>query len=207
MRTKQFISGLYLAATVLLFGTASTALGGEIFDPNQIVDPNPVNFNSLLTGVAVQDQPAGFLDDLRDNEGIEFLNLDGGEVVIGFGDQLIDVTGAGQGNSDGVIEISFVDPVEAAGVDYWTGTELHLLAYDVSDNLILGLDVTVGSGAGFIGIDGEGTLIKRIVIHDSIWGFGIDNLRRGPTHVPLPGAALLGVVGLAAVGWVKRRLL
>ena len=190
---------------MLFFSAASTALGDAIFNPNDIVDPNPITFDSLDSGVSLLAQPANLLDDLRDNEGIEFPSLDGGEVVIGFGDQLIDVIGSGDMGSDGSIEISFVNAVRAAGVDYWSASNLHFLAYDESDILIL--DVSVGSGTGFFGVDGEGTLIKRIVIHDSTWGFGIDNLRRDPNPVPLPGAALLGVIGFAAVGWAKRRLL
>lgn len=208
MRNKQFLSGILLASAALFFSATSTALGGEISNPNDIVDPNPINFNSLIGFVALVDQPASLLDDLRDNEGIEFPSLDGGELVFpGPDGVLIDIAGSGGGTS-GIIEISFVDPVLAAGVDYSAGPSgMHFLAYDEFDNLILNLHLIVGQGSGFIGIDGEGMLIKRIVMHDSLGGFAIDNLRRDPSPVPLPGAVLLGVVGLAAVGWAKRRLL
>lgn len=204
MRSKHFLTGMLLGSAVLFFSATSTALGGAIFIPSQIVDPNPINFDSLLSGVSLQNQPGG-ADALID-EGIQFLNLDGGEVVIGFGNQLIDVSGEG-GGSDGMIEISFVNPVRAAGVDYWSASTLHFLAYDEYNVLILDVDVESGTGFFGVGVDVEGTLIKRIVIHDSVWGFGIDNLRRDLSPVPLPGAALLGVIGLAAVRWAKRRLL
>ena len=107
------------------------------------------------------------------------------------------------------LEIIFNDVLTGAGV-YFThvdGTpELSFLAYDASGAL-LGSTSTTGQASGFFGlIATAGEEIQSIIIHDSEFGFTIDDLRFDAIHAPVPGAVLLGAIGLGLVGWLKRRV-
>lgn len=185
-----------ISVMVALGAICTNAVGGLVTDATLIPDPTPIDFEGLPFGPLTENAVL--------SEGVTFPLLDGGETVIGFGNQLIDVDGV---TGDGIIVFEFVDPVAAAGVDFASFSSMFITAYDINLDPILGEDfevVPVG-GLGFIGFDGEGTAIKRIAVHDSLTGFTIDNLRRQPMPVPVPVAVALAALGFGMIPWAKRR--
>ncbi len=102
--------------------------------------------------------------------------------------------------------IVFNEPVSAVGFDvvHLFGPDAVIVAYDVNG-------ATLGSNQTgrnrFLGLRDQDNLpvIKSVYIHDSTFGFLIDNFRYIPTHAPAPGAALLCSLGLGMVACVRRR--
>ncbi|MHC4092144.1 MAG: hypothetical protein ACYSUQ_13330 [Planctomycetota bacterium] len=180
-----------------------------IFDPADIAGPQTlIDFESESLGFGEITDPDVLLE-----EGIRFPTAPDGEFVVFLGDnKLIDVTGTPTGN--GSITIEFVDPVtgdldpvSASGVEYFTATDLMFEAYnEASGSAPIGV-ASVLPGSGFFGVDAGGLLIDRIVVHDSLGSFNVDNLvyARG-AYTPAPGAVLLGALGLGLVGWLRRRV-
>jgi len=131
-----------------------------------------------------------------------------------IGDYILNVTGV-DGNvidvTDGILKINFVNPVDAAGVDYSSSSQLTFSAYDSAMSLIGTANSPVGAGAGFFGVnrDGDEAAISTIVINDHAGRFQIDNLTFdtvAAVHAPAPGAAALAGLGLLLVGLGRRRL-
>lgn len=108
------------------------------------------------------------------------------------------------------IYIVFNAPMSAVGVDYVRGPEtpeLEFEAYGAGDEF-LGMVTSTGL-SGFFGLQSDvgAAEIYSVIVHDSSFGFTLNNLIYGPSHVPVPGAILLGAIGLSTVAWIKRRFL
>ncbi len=187
-----------ISVMAALGALCSNAVGGLVTDPSLIPDPGPINFDSLAPGLLTENAVL--------SEGVTFPELDGEKVLLetfgsGF---LIDADLDG----DGRIVFEFVVPVTAAGVDFASSSSMFITAYDIFGAPILGEDFEVvpdDDDRGFIGFDGEGTPIKRFVVHDSSNGFSIDNLRRDPSPVPVPAAIALAALGFGMIPWARRR--
>ena len=190
------------AAVSLMLGVAvlvpvSAEAGMPIYDRSVFPNPTIVDFESLDLGLIGADDNL-----ILASDGILFPTSDGESVIdFGQGNKVIDIVGSGDG-SDGLVTIEFIDPVLAAGVDYWTGSELTFTAYSGTD--IVGTATSSGP-SGFFGVDGEGASITSIAINDHAFGFQIDDLTYGAVVVPIPAAVLLSAIGLAMVGWMERR--
>ena len=121
------------------------------------------------------------------------------------GGHVLDVLGDAQG-FNGLVRFRFEELVEAAGVDYDTGTTLSLLAYDNEGKLINpdGSILAPAGSRGFFGIATD-VGIRDLLIHNHAGTFQVDNLRFGTAVVPVPGAWALGAFGLVLVGLVRRK--
>lgn len=189
-----------ISVMAALGALCSNAVGGLVTEASSIPDPDPINFDSLDPGPLSMNAVL--------SEGVIFPELDGGEVVIGIpgdpGGQLIDISDSDE-IGDGRIVFEFVLPVTAAGVDFASSSSMFISAYDIDMKLISAFGVVPENGRGFIGINGDGIAIKRIVVHDSLFGFTIDNLRRDPSPVPVPAAIALAALGFGMIPWARRR--
>ena len=207
-------SGINRRVLIALVGVAGAMLLAPVSARASLAITSPGVFSSTKTVIGFEVLPYGQVTSasaaLLVGSGITFPVLDGESAIFGssFTKTIIDVIGSGAG-SDGKIEIAFDSPVEAAGVNYWTGSPLVFSAYDSSDVLI-GTADSLPVGAGFFGVDGQGVGISRVVINDHSYGFQIDDLTFGSTtaavHAPAPGAAALAGLGLLLVGLGRRRL-
>lgn len=93
--------------------------------------------------------------------------------------------------------VYFTNPTPYVDIDWWTITgTLNVDAYDSGNNLI---DSFSGSGSGTVTISGLGN-ISYMTFNDSGGHVQIANM----TYVPVPGAVLLGILGLSVAG-VKLR--
>ena len=163
-----------------------------ISSPGVFSSPTVINFNLLTPGLITD-------SNLLSAQGITFPVLYSDAILnVGVDGNVIDV-------ADGMLKINFVNPVDAAGVDYSTSSQLTFSAYDSGMNLI---GTATSSGiTGFFGVDGDGAAISTIIIDDHSFGFRIDNLTFGTVaSMPAPGAAALAGLGLLLVGLGRRRL-
>ena len=120
--------------------------------------------------------------------------------------------------NDGIISF---DDKNATFVElgYCANSAFHLEAYDAGGNL---LDTDVGqanlryingneSGPGTLHVDWNGLdYIAYVIVHDTGNFWVVDNIITDATGIvtnpiPAPGAILLGGIGVALVGWLRKR--
>lgn len=120
--------------------------------------------------------------------------------------------------NDGVIAFGNKDATYVQ-LGYCSGSELYLLAYDSSDNLIAQTSGPANrryvegneSGPGTLRVDAPaGSYISYVNIHDRGNFWVVDNISTDATGIiiepiPAPGAILLGSIGVGAVSWLRRR--
>lgn len=197
---------VFLVAPAIGLLAPAGAIGGLVL----ITDPSEV------PGAFVQDfnaQPLGAVGPNDFDQGgasTGFVIVDVNGLLMsqfGVNNVVMDIAG-----TIGSFEIIFNTPMSAVGVDldYLSGPDVFFEAYDAGGTMIgstsQGPTGSNPSGDGFFGLK-ETTgapVIHRIIIHDSVAGFTIDNFTFGP--VPAPGAAMLGVIGIAVLVTVRRRL-
>jgi hypothetical protein len=126
--------------------------------------------------------------------------------------KLIDVTGTLTGN--GSTTTDFVDPltadrdpVSAAGIEYVTATPPVLEAYDEGPGSLPISLASVAPGGGSFGVDAGGLLIDTSAIHYGVGNFNSadEEFVASAPHAPVPGAVMLGAIGLGLVVSVRRR--
>ena len=145
-------SGINRRVLIALVGVAGAMLLAPVSARASLAITSPGVFSSTKTVIGFEVLPYGQVTSasaaLLVGSGITFPVLDGESAIFGssFTKTIIDVIGSGAG-SDGKIEIAFDSPVEAAGVNYWTGSPLVFSAYDSSNGLIGTADsLPVGAG-------------------------------------------------------------
>ena len=192
-------------AVCVLAPAAARADFTALSSPDQIsgtlftFDSLDVGFVTSATNAATRPYGFTFPDAELDTLAGEYVASasDGGRVVDVLGDIL---------GFPGLVRFRFEDLVQAAGVDYDTGTTLSLLAYDNEGNLI-NPDESILAPAGsrgFFGIAAD-VGIREVLIHNHVNTFQLDNLRFGAAVAPVPGAWALGAFGLVLVGLVRRK--
>jgi hypothetical protein len=102
--------------------------------------------------------------------------------------------------------IFFTQSTPYVTIDWWDiGTNvLYVDAYDASNNLI---DSFIGSGLNGYGTETLSGIspISYMTCHDDGGFVAISNMTFESTVIPAPGAILLGSIGVAFVGWLRRR--
>ncbi len=207
MHSRRSLPGpITLAAVVLAYVAPAGALGDLIGITSSSDVPSPqyvITFDGLGTG-PISD--ASMFDD-GSPTGIVFGDAAGLALIPGSDGSDARIIDISPFPSTASIEIFFNSPVSAVGVDYVhsEGTpDLEFEAYDAGSTL-LGIATSVG-GSGFFGLKSTGgEEIASVIIHNSTFGFTIDNLTSSLVAAPAPGAVLLGAIGLGLVGWLKRR--
>ena len=194
-----------VVAACMLAPAAARADFTALSSPDQIsgtlftFDSLDVGFVNSETNAATRPYGFTFPDAEVDTLTGEFIasTSDGGHVL--------DVLGGTHG-FNGLVRFRFEELVEAAGIDYDSDRDLWLLAYDDQGNCINPEDSIAAAGGtrGFFGIAAD-VGIRELLIHNHAGTFQLDNLRFGTAVVPVPGAWVLGVVGLGLVGLVRRR--
>lgn len=205
---KLLCAPMMLAAAALIcaMSLSVTADVIPITSPDDVPGDIGITFDGLGTG-PIED-PFMFFDDGAPT-GIVFGDVAGLTLIPGDGGpdaRLIDISPI-PGTAS--IEIIFNDAVHAAGVTFthFDGTpDLAFEAYD-SLGVLLGVASSAGLPSGFFGLAGTmGEEFAYVIIHNSTFGFTIDDLDFDPISAPAPGALLLGAMGLGLVGWLKRRV-
>jgi hypothetical protein len=116
------------------------------------------------------------------------------------------------GDNMGPIVADFITPVSFLGAYFTYSETLTLSAYDAG-NVLIGTASSLGAsnyGSNeFISLTSF-TPISWLVIEGNLFGgsFTMDDFQFEPTSVvPAPGALLLGWIGMAMVGYARRRRL
>jgi len=112
-------------------------------------------------------------------------------------DQLIQVT---------MGTVYFTNPTPYVTIDWWdiyTG-QIHIIAYDSGGSVIDAFDgpTTSYDDSGTETLSGS-SLISYLTFNNSGGLVQIANMEFSP--IPAPGAILLGGIGVALVGWLRRR--
>jgi hypothetical protein len=97
--------------------------------------------------------------------------------------------------------VLFTQSTPYVTIDWWTITgQIHVQVYDAGNNLI---DSFVGQGSGTETLSGG--QISYLTFNDSGGFEQIANMTFETAAVPVPGAILLGGIGVSIVGWLRRR--
>ncbi len=122
----------------------------------------------------------------------------------------------GFGIANGVLEgqliqvtmgtVYFTNPTPYVTIDWWdiyTG-QIHIIAYDSGGSVIDAFDgpTTSYDDSGTETLSGS-SLISYLTFNNSGGLVQIANMEFSP--IPAPGAILLGGIGVALVGWLRRR--
>lgn len=210
-------AGVLVLAAVCALTSTSAYADFLISDPGQYTgSPTVVNFDGLTLGTVTQQSTIDALAAVGVAFGDVNGTTDGVNVVPGeiFGgppsNRLVDFTP--QGSGTGVIELTFSTPQQAISIDYIVHVGAPDLTFEAySGSTLLGQYVSTGDMGHFgYGVEAPSPLISSILIHDSIFGFTLDNLTFGQAtasaaHMPAPAGAVLAALGLGMVGFLKRR--
>lgn len=214
----RILARALLLGGVVLFASARPLKADiPIWDPASVPNHTVVDFEtSVIPGLMPGDPlPANAFTGitLGSLEGLRWSSSSPG----GTGNILLDVLPAPSPPAppgSGLIEIIFDTPVTAVGIQYFAPASIELFfeAYD-SNDMLIGTPVSTmdpsnpasGMAGGFFGVDGQGTHITSIRVHDTLFGFSVDNLTF--QSVPAPGGMVLATLGLGFLGLVTRRLI
>lgn len=115
------------------------------------------------------------------------------------------------GDDQGPIVADFITPVSYSGAYFTYSETLNLYAYDSSDNLITTASSLAYDNYGeneFISLSSVTPISRLVIAGNSLGGsFIMDDFQFEPTVIPAPGALLLGSIGMAMVGYARRRRL
>lgn len=189
MTVRVLVIMTVLAAGVLAGGLRSQAdavpIGVTAFSPTATV----IDFDSLTTNTVVRTQYSGLGVVLSSPGGGP-----GGVVAFLAPGQVLSVASS--------IILTFSANVHRVGVDYSSESTLHLDLYNASNELIA--TVANANLTGFLGLE-VNEQVAYAIVHDSGFGFTIDNVRyENPTAVPEPRSLLLAGIGIVAAGIVWR---
>jgi hypothetical protein len=159
---------------------------------NAAVGPHTViDFTGLAAGTIPSDQYAGL--------GVVF--TDGDDRVRSESAFVTDEKGV---DGFGQIHLTFTSPVNTIGAEFPGGLTIDLY----NGETLVGTSGDLGgAGAGFFG-GVSGIAFDRAVLRDPVDDrVFIDNLHFGVNGgvIPAPGAVVLGIVGAALTGWLRRR--
>jgi hypothetical protein len=89
---------------------------------------------------------------------------------------------------------------------YTSLSTLYLEAYDAGDNLLVSTSGSSNNGTNsLISLSWNPGNIDYIIFHDNSHQFTLDDFAYEANVIPAPGAVLLGGIGVALVGWLRRR--
>lgn len=193
MKTKLIIVLLVISSIIMVVNSPAEAIpiGQSSFSSSATV----INFDALPIGTAVDNEYSSL--------GVVFSSPGGGAgglVVFLAPGQVLSVASS--------IIADFTVPVHKVGANYSSISPLTLEIYDSSNTLLESL--TLSSSPGFLGLDSGGVLIAKAIIHDSGYGFTIDNFAfEDPvSQVAEPNTLLLlgsGLLGLGVLGRKRMR--
>ncbi len=222
MQKRGLLTGPIALAAGLVCAVALSASGSisRITSPSEVPGANLFNFNGLgfepilANGEGTTAHPQAF-NQYGVDEGFHFTNVeDGGlSIIMGGGgeDFLMDVIPDVNGKARVVIEYNVLLLGIGFAYQKGVGQTLYMEAFD-KDGDSLGAEVSTpdpDATSGFFGVlsDGAGPIpdIASIVVHNGAAQFQLDDMRYGPISVPVPGAVLLGAMGLGVFAIVRRR--
>ena len=112
----------------------------------------------------------------------------------------------------GYMDIWFERPITQASFDGYVfdatrGADFSYKAYDKNDQMVDSRAWYVRDGVGFTySSDLYKTPVYHLRLSDSgIHDIGVDNFTGYSNGVPVPGALMLGSIGMAVVNWFRRR--
>lgn len=210
MYNVRWVAGAVSAVLALLLGGAAQA--GLIQSATTTIGGSAIDFEGRSEGEIISNQYSGM--------GILFSQVDGGTPQIdnspflfGYGAKSGTgvLTGSRNGGAPYPTVAGLVITLVNAGssLEFWLGDDATLgtytiQAFDSSAALIQSFTVTVNSFVGFTGLSD----LKSVTVDSSDVGdaFAIDDVRFGSSAVPEPLSLGLVGLGLAFLGWGRRRL-
>ena len=184
--TICLVAGLILAASSTAVGMITVDFEGI---PDLYVETGAINLGNYLPGLTFGPD-ATILDKVR-TAGYNYTSYpphSGDAVLFSY--------------TNSTIRVDFDIPSTYVETWYTSAGNFYLEAYDAGDTLL-----DSATGASNIGsnslISVSGANIAYVLFHDVGNFYTIDDL--GFTPIPAPGAILLGGIGVALVGWLRRR--